>query len=29
MTTSTETLEQLASKEYEFGFVTDVEQETL
>nr|XP_061813392.1 UPF0051 protein slr0074-like [Nerophis lumbriciformis] len=29
MTTSTEALEQLANKEYEFGFVTDVEQESL
>ncbi len=29
MTTSSETLEQLANKEYEFGFVTEVEQESL
>ncbi len=29
MTTSTETLEQLANQEYKFGFVTDVEQEVL
>ncbi len=29
MTTSTETLERLASQEYKFGFVTDVEQEVI
>ena len=29
MTTSTETIEQLASQEYKFGFVTDIEQEII
>jgi Fe-S cluster assembly protein SufB len=29
MTTSSETIEQLASQEYKFGFVTDVEQEII
>ncbi|RMH16923.1 MAG: Fe-S cluster assembly protein SufB [Acidobacteria bacterium] len=29
MTTSTETIERLASQEYKFGFVTEVEQETI
>jgi len=29
MTTSSETLEQLANRDYEFGFVTEVEQESL
>ncbi len=29
MTSSTETLERLANQEYEFGFVTDVEQEVI
>ncbi|MCP4659714.1 MAG: Fe-S cluster assembly protein SufB [bacterium] len=29
MTTSTETIERLAKQEYKFGFVTDVEQETI
>ena len=29
MTTSTETIEQLATREYKYGFFTDVEAETL
>jgi Fe-S cluster assembly protein SufB len=29
MSTSTQTIEQLASREYKYGFVTDVEQETV
>ncbi len=29
MTTATETIERLADRDYEFGFVTDIEQETL
>lgn len=29
MTTSTQTIEQLAGKEYQYGFVTDIEQETV
>ncbi len=29
MSTSTETLERFANREYEFGFVTDIEQETI
>src|SRR5512134_902723 len=29
MSTSTETIEQLATKEYKYGFVTDVEADTL
>src|SRR4051794_6922158 len=29
MTTSTETIEQLATREYKYGFVTDVETETI
>ncbi len=28
-TTDTQTIEQLATQEYKFGFVTDIEQETL
>ena len=29
MSTSTETIEQLATREYKYGFVTDIESETL
>ena len=29
MSTSTETIEQLATQEYKYGFVTDVEAETI
>ena len=29
MSTSTETIEQLANREYKYGFVTDVETETI
>jgi Fe-S cluster assembly protein SufB len=29
MSTSTETIEQLANREYKYGFVTDVEAETI
>src|SRR5438309_10448810 len=29
MSTSTETIEQLANREYKYGFVTDVESETI
>ncbi len=29
MSTSTETIEQLATREYKYGFVTDIETETL
>ena len=29
MPTATQTIEQLASREYAFGFVTDIEQETV
>ena len=29
MSTSTETIEQLANQEYKYGFVTDIEAETV
>ena len=29
MSTSTQTIEQLASREYKYGFVTDVEQDAV
>jgi Fe-S cluster assembly protein SufB len=29
MSTSTETIEELATREYKYGFVTDVESETI
>ena len=29
MSTATETIEQLANREYKYGFVTDVESETI
>ena len=29
MTTATETIEQLANREYKYGFVTDIESETI
>jgi Fe-S cluster assembly protein SufB len=29
MTTATETIEQLANREYKYGFVTDVESESI